>query len=361
MPSRPAFSWWRSSTRSRRPGSPVSHIAFSSVTTSMPPGRPPAATERAGRVPPLPGRGRSGVRPLGLGSACRDGRRQGMDRREALPQRQGELHGADVRGRDHGARVDAADHARSPRPALGRLATLGGGTPAAWWLSILMVGPLFGSFITEPAAMTICALLLGAPVLRPASPAPRLKYATLGLLFVNVSIGGTLTHFAAPPVLMVARPWGWDTRVHVQPLRLAGRRRDRGRERSSTTWCSGASFAALGHRELPGRHAPADDGRRTASRCCRAGLGHGRARALHGLDRDERALSGALRRRLPVLPRLRHGDRRVSEPDRAARRRCSSASFSAGLVIHGGLQGWWIAPVLARPVGSAALLRRRRC
>ena len=30
-------------------------------------------------------------------------------------------------------------------------------------------------------------------------------------LFVNVSIGGTLTHFAAPPVLMVARPWGWDT------------------------------------------------------------------------------------------------------------------------------------------------------
>ena len=28
---------------------------------------------------------------------------------------------------------------------------------------------------------------------------------------MNVSIGGTLTHFAAPPVLMVARPWGWDT------------------------------------------------------------------------------------------------------------------------------------------------------
>jgi Na+/H+ antiporter NhaD/arsenite permease-like protein len=42
-------------------------------------------------------------------------------------------------------------------------------------------------------------------------PSTHLKYATLGLLFVNVSIGGTLTHFAAPPVLMVARPWGWDT------------------------------------------------------------------------------------------------------------------------------------------------------
>ena len=39
----------------------------------------------------------------------------------------------------------------------------------------------------------------------------RLKYATLGMLFVNVSIGGTLTHFAAPPVLMVAAKWQWDT------------------------------------------------------------------------------------------------------------------------------------------------------
>jgi len=37
----------------------------------------------------------------------------------------------------------------------------------------------------------------------------RLAYATLGLLFVNVSIGGTLTHFAAPPVLMVAGKWNW--------------------------------------------------------------------------------------------------------------------------------------------------------
>ena len=58
--------------------------------------------------------------------------------------------------------------------------------------------------------MTICALLL-ARQFYDLQPAARLKYATLGLLFVNVSIGGTLTHFAAPPVLMVARPWGWDT------------------------------------------------------------------------------------------------------------------------------------------------------
>jgi hypothetical protein len=93
---------------------------------------------------------------------------------------------------------------------LRRVAALGAGTPTAWWLTILTVGPPLGSLITEPAAMTICALLLGRQFYD-LGPSTRLKYATLGLLFVNVSIGGTLTHFAAPPVLMVARPWEWDT------------------------------------------------------------------------------------------------------------------------------------------------------
>jgi Na+/H+ antiporter NhaD/arsenite permease-like protein len=93
--------------------------------------------------------------------------------------------------------------------ALRRLANIGGATPAAWWITILTVGPLLGSLITEPGAMTICALLL-ARQFYDRGPSPRLRYATLGLLFVNVSIGGTLTPYAAPPVLMVARPWGWD-------------------------------------------------------------------------------------------------------------------------------------------------------
>jgi hypothetical protein len=94
--------------------------------------------------------------------------------------------------------------------AMKQLANLGGATPAAWWLVILTVGPILGSFITEPAAMTICALLL-ARQFYDLEPSTRLKYATLGLLFVNISIGGTLTHFAAPPVLMVARVWEWGT------------------------------------------------------------------------------------------------------------------------------------------------------
>lgn len=92
--------------------------------------------------------------------------------------------------------------------AMSRVAGLGGRTPGAWWFAILTVGPLLGSFITEPAAMTISALLLVENFYR-YQPSERLKYATIGLLFVNVSVGGTLTHFAAPPVLMVAGTWEW--------------------------------------------------------------------------------------------------------------------------------------------------------
>ena len=93
---------------------------------------------------------------------------------------------------------------------MGLFASLGGRTPLSWWLSTLTVGPILGSFITEPAAMIICALLLSRRVLD-LGTSPRLRYATLGLLFVNVSVGGTFTHFAAPPVLMVASKFGWDT------------------------------------------------------------------------------------------------------------------------------------------------------
>lgn len=78
------------------------------------------------------------------------------------------------------------------------------------FVATMIVGPLLGSLITEPAAMTVTALLLRDQVFR-ADTSSRLKYAALGLLFVNISIGGTLTHFAAPPVLMVATAWHWST------------------------------------------------------------------------------------------------------------------------------------------------------
>ena len=92
---------------------------------------------------------------------------------------------------------------------LGLAAGLGGHSPAAWWVSILTIAPLLGSFITEPAAITIAALLLANQFYK-YKPTTGFSYATIGLLFVNISVGGTLTHFAAPPVLMVAAPWDWD-------------------------------------------------------------------------------------------------------------------------------------------------------
>ena len=82
-------------------------------------------------------------------------------------------------------------------------------TPTLYFLT-LSITPLLGSLITEPAAMTLAAFLLRDLVYRHKCSTP-LLFGTLGVLFVNISIGGTLTHFAAPPVLMVAAKWQWDT------------------------------------------------------------------------------------------------------------------------------------------------------
>jgi hypothetical protein len=78
-----------------------------------------------------------------------------------------------------------------------------------YYFTLLSVAPLLGSFITEPAAMTLAALLLRERFFSRNAPKSFL-YATVGVLFVNVSIGGTLTPYAAPPVLMVADKWGLD-------------------------------------------------------------------------------------------------------------------------------------------------------
>lgn len=91
---------------------------------------------------------------------------------------------------------------------IARFAPIGTVT-AQVWLCLALV-PLIGSLITEPAAMTLAALMLSPLVFRPGIP-EWLKYGALGVLFVNISIGGTLTSFAAPPVLMVATAWNWDS------------------------------------------------------------------------------------------------------------------------------------------------------
>jgi hypothetical protein len=72
---------------------------------------------------------------------------------------------------------------------------------------VLTLGPLSGSLITEPAAMTVTAFMLNSMVHKHSQ---KLIYALIAVLFVNVSIGGALTPFAAPPILMVASKFNWD-------------------------------------------------------------------------------------------------------------------------------------------------------
>lgn len=100
------------------------------------------------------------------------------------------------------------DLARWGVSVIARFVPLKGGM--AFYFVALSFLPLLGSLITEPAAMTLAALMLRDRIFG-AGVSTKLKYATLGVLFVNVSIGGTLTSFAAPPVLMVAAKWNWDS------------------------------------------------------------------------------------------------------------------------------------------------------
>ncbi|WP_066355536.1 putative Na+/H+ antiporter [Aliarcobacter skirrowii] len=79
-----------------------------------------------------------------------------------------------------------------------------------FYFVVMCIVPLFGSFITEPAAMTLAALILSDKLFSQGI-SNKLKYMTLGALFINISIGGTLTNFAAPPILMVAQTWDWSS------------------------------------------------------------------------------------------------------------------------------------------------------
>ncbi|MCQ9617732.1 putative Na+/H+ antiporter [Paenalcaligenes niemegkensis] len=80
----------------------------------------------------------------------------------------------------------------------------------AMFFIIMSAVPLAGSLITEPAAMTLAALMIRDRYFENATR-ESFKYLTLGVLFVNISIGGVLTAYAAPPVLMVAQTFNWDT------------------------------------------------------------------------------------------------------------------------------------------------------
>lgn len=99
-----------------------------------------------------------------------------------------------------------------------------GGSLSAWWFTVLTLGPLLGSLITEPGAMALSALLLSRQFYQ-YNPSASLSYGTLALLFVNISVGGTLTNFASPAALVLAHAWGWsngDMLVHFGWKAAAG-------------------------------------------------------------------------------------------------------------------------------------------
>lgn len=112
----------------------------------------------------------------------------------------------------------------------------------SFYISALIIGPLLGSFITEPAAMTVTALIL-LKYFFSKDMSDTFKYATLGLLFVNISIGGTLTHFAAPPVLMVAAKFQWDMGFMMSHF---------GWKAATAIVCSTLLFSFLFRKELKG-------------------------------------------------------------------------------------------------------------
>jgi Na+/H+ antiporter NhaD/arsenite permease-like protein len=222
------------------------------------------------------------------------------------------------------------------------IASLGRGSVAAWWLAILIVAPVLGSFITEPAAMTIAALLLARQFYE-LKPSPRFCYATIGLLFVNVSVGGTLTHFAAPPVLMVAAPWQWDTLfmlthfgwkafigiVVATSLYFAVFRREFAAlqtERNRQEQAAGTSAAKAERAPIP-----------AALTLVQLGF-----MALIVFVAHYPALFiGAFLFFLAFAQATAHHQDRMD-----LRPPLLVGFFLAGLVIHGGLQGWWIEPVL---------------
>lgn len=221
-----------------------------------------------------------------------------------------------------------------------RVASIGKHTPAAWWLSILIVAPLLGSFITEPAAMTIAAFLLGQQFYQ-LEPTPKFQYATLGLLFVNISVGGTLTHFAAPPVLMVADAWHWNLPMMFTQF---GWRAILGIVVATSVYyfIFRKHFAALAGRAGEGAVAEENDSRPEPAPLWVVLVHLGFvAWTVLTLHHPPFFIGGFLFFLAFTMATHHHQyEIRLKTP-------LMVGFFLAGLVTHGGLQGWWISPLLS--------------
>ncbi|WP_374481049.1 putative Na+/H+ antiporter [Zoogloea sp.] len=203
--------------------------------------------------------------------------------------------------------------------------------PAAGYFTVLALVPLLGSFITEPAAMTLAALMLRDEFFS-RGLSTRLKYATLGVLFVNISIGGTLTPFAAPPVLMVAGKWGWDTHFMLSQF---------GWKAALAVGINALGVTLAFRRELAALH-PTESDAGTPSVPPALTLVHllflcGVVVSAH----HPAVFLGLFLFFLGIADAYaRHQDRLI------LREGLLVAFFLAGLVVLGGQQQWWLQPLL---------------
>lgn len=201
----------------------------------------------------------------------------------------------------------------------------------SYYLVVMMLVPLLGSFITEPAAMTLAALIL-ADRFFSRGISTRLKYATLGVLFVNISIGGTLTPFAAPPVLMVAGKWGWDISFMMAEF---------GWKAAVAVAVNAIGVTLLFRKELAGLPV-ADSGTTTAAVPLPLVIAH--LLFLAGIvvfAHHPAVFMGLFLFFLGVASAYEHHQDRL-----ILREGLLVAFFLAGLVVLGGQQQWWLQPVL---------------
>ena len=203
---------------------------------------------------------------------------------------------------------------------------------ATAWLGLAAV-PLAGSLVTEPAAMTIAALVLAPVVFRSDLPEPP-KYLALGVLLVNVSIGGTLTSFAAPPVLMVAATWKWDSAFMMSTFGW----------KATLAVIINATLATIVLRRhlVPVRPPPADAPLQARVPWPVAALNVALLAAIVALaHRPVGFLVLFLVFLACAQAYRRHHDALLIKEALLV------ASFLAGLVVLGGLQRWWLQPVVS--------------
>jgi hypothetical protein len=223
--------------------------------------------------------------------------------------------------------VDAGARALPFHPAL-----------AGYFLSLALV-PLLGSFITEPAAMTLAALMLRERVFS-ARVSNRLKYATLGVLFVNVSVGGVLTNFAAPPVLMVAAKWQWTSGFMLSMF---------GAKAILAVAINSIAVTLLFRRELIERTGRAGGPARARVPAMFVAVNVLLLTAVVMTNHHREAFVGLFLMFLGLAEAYRrHHDRLL------LREGLMVAFFLAGLVVLGGQQQWWLQEVLSR-LGESTL------